>query len=210
MSRQGPLPFNANDHPVRFTWYPSPNVCEELSFSSDIETCSRFILNYKRLRYNTVWIEFPDVEATLRGIGAPPSAKRADGKPIYTLPVIVDPTRNPQGPADPLKHQQHRRIPRSVLSRTPGLPRGLARPADALRALHPGGVREAAATHHGPQREHAWQLVKEQFDFLALILDKNVGDGSSDGIVAQGCNASWHLMTGGRAYEIGMGDAGLS
>lgn len=58
----------------------------------------RFILNYKRLRYRTVWVEFPDVESTLRSIGAPPSAVRSDGRPIYTLPVIVDPTRNPMTP----------------------------------------------------------------------------------------------------------------
>jgi glutathione S-transferase len=40
-------------------------------------------------------------------------------------------------------------------------------------------------THTGPQREHAWQTVKEQFDFLAMILDKNNG-GDGDGIVVQG------------------------
>lgn len=61
-------------------------------------TFRRFILNYKRLRYRTVWVEFPDVEATLRSISAPPSAVRSDGRPIYTLPVVVDPTRNPASP----------------------------------------------------------------------------------------------------------------
>ncbi|KAK0471130.1 hypothetical protein IW261DRAFT_1513179 [Armillaria novae-zelandiae] len=58
----------------------------------------RFILNYKRLRYRTIWVEFPDVEATIRSMGAPPSAVRGDGRPVYTLPVIVDPTRNPAAP----------------------------------------------------------------------------------------------------------------
>ena len=52
----------------------------------------RFILNYKRLRYRTIWVEFPDVEPTLRALGAPPSARRPDGRSVYTLPVIVDPT----------------------------------------------------------------------------------------------------------------------
>jgi glutathione S-transferase len=58
----------------------------------------RFILNYKRLRYRTLWIELPDVETTLRSIGAPPSGTRNNGQPIYSLPVLIDPTRNPARP----------------------------------------------------------------------------------------------------------------
>ena len=41
----------------------------------------------------------------------------------------------------------------------------------------------------GPQREQAWLAVKEQFDFLSMILGKNVGDG--DGVVAMGHNVSY-------------------
>jgi glutathione S-transferase len=44
-------------------------------------------------------VEFPDVESTLRSIGAPPSAIRNDGRPIFSLPVIVDPLRSPSSPA---------------------------------------------------------------------------------------------------------------
>ncbi|KAF5353745.1 hypothetical protein D9758_008698 [Tetrapyrgos nigripes] len=58
----------------------------------------RFILNYKRLRYRTAWVELPDVESTLYALGAPPSSYRSDGKPVYTLPVIVDPSKNPGKP----------------------------------------------------------------------------------------------------------------
>ncbi|KAJ3878857.1 hypothetical protein F5051DRAFT_503002 [Lentinula edodes] len=58
----------------------------------------RFILNYKRLPYKTIWVEFADVEATLRSIGAPPSAMKSDGLPLYTLPVLVDPTNIPYAP----------------------------------------------------------------------------------------------------------------
>ncbi|KAJ3877679.1 hypothetical protein F5051DRAFT_313931, partial [Lentinula edodes] len=57
-----------------------------------------FVLNYKRLRYRTQWVEFQNIEATLRSIGAPPSSVRSDGRPVYTLPVIVDPTRSPSRP----------------------------------------------------------------------------------------------------------------
>ncbi|KAJ6502832.1 hypothetical protein C8R47DRAFT_1106910 [Mycena vitilis] len=184
----------------------------------------RFILNYKRLRYRTVWVEFPDVEANLRAIGAPASATRSDGRPIYTLPVVVDPTRNPKAPQIlantnniaeyleaayptrpvfpagtralqtlfvhyiqevfvkpllpimvPLSHQS---LPERSQSHFRGYPgAGLGSP-QSFQMLAPG-----------PQREQAWLAVKEQFDFLSVILDKNVGDG--DGIVACGHELSY-------------------
>ncbi|TFK65922.1 hypothetical protein BDN72DRAFT_844970 [Pluteus cervinus] len=58
----------------------------------------RFILNHKRLMYRTQWVQFPDVETTLRGIGALPSSWRSDGRPVYALPAIVDPTLDPSSP----------------------------------------------------------------------------------------------------------------
>lgn len=36
-------------------------------------------------------MDFPDVESTLISIRAPPTSYRSDGRPVYTLPVIVDP-----------------------------------------------------------------------------------------------------------------------
>ncbi|KAJ7177052.1 hypothetical protein C8R46DRAFT_48069 [Mycena filopes] len=188
----------------------------------------RFILNFKRLRYRTVWVEFPDVETTLRSIGAPASSMRSDGRPIYTLPVVVDPTRNPNLPPQilsntnniaeyleasyparpvfpegtralqtlfvhyiqevfvkpllpimvPLSHQ-------SLPARSQSHFRGGA-PAYGLGGPQSGGFQMLPS---GPQREQAWLAVKEQFDFLAVVLDKNVGDG--DGIVAYGHDVSY-------------------
>lgn len=37
-----------------------------------------------------MWVEYPDIEATCKKIGALPTEKRADGSPLYTLPVIHD------------------------------------------------------------------------------------------------------------------------
>lgn len=37
-------------------------------------------------------MEFPDVEAVCKTIGAAPTEKKADGKDYYTLPVIYDPS----------------------------------------------------------------------------------------------------------------------
>jgi len=54
-------------------------------------THQRYSLNYKGLPYNTVWIEYPDVESTLRTAGVPSTAIKSDGMPMYTLPAIVDP-----------------------------------------------------------------------------------------------------------------------
>ncbi|KAK7060781.1 hypothetical protein VNI00_000513 [Paramarasmius palmivorus] len=52
---------------------------------------TRFTLKYKGLSFETIWVEFPNIEATCKKIGAPPSSTKADGTPLYTFPVIHDP-----------------------------------------------------------------------------------------------------------------------
>ncbi|THU93192.1 hypothetical protein K435DRAFT_861716 [Dendrothele bispora CBS 962.96] len=52
---------------------------------------ARYSLNYKGLAFKTIWLEYPDVEPTLKAAGVPPTGTR-DGKPLYTLPAIVDPS----------------------------------------------------------------------------------------------------------------------
>ncbi|KAG6832842.1 hypothetical protein H0H87_000196 [Tephrocybe sp. NHM501043] len=52
---------------------------------------TRYTLNYKGLAYRTEWVEYPDIESTCKQIGAPPTTTR-DGRPLYTLPVIYDPS----------------------------------------------------------------------------------------------------------------------
>ncbi|THU86388.1 hypothetical protein K435DRAFT_830920 [Dendrothele bispora CBS 962.96] len=175
----------------------------------------RFILNYKRLRYRTVWVEFPDIEQTLRSIQAPPSSIRSDGRPVYTLPVIVDPTRNPRAPTILSNPSNIAEYLEAVYPARPVYPEG----SRALQSLFVHYIQEvfvkpllpimiplshqrlpARSQSHfshptaqplppGPERERAWQLVKEQFDFLAKVLDKNVGDG--DGVCAMGHHVSY-------------------
>ncbi|KAF5341387.1 hypothetical protein D9758_012298 [Tetrapyrgos nigripes] len=172
----------------------------------------RFILNYKRLRYRTVWVDFPDIENTLRSIGAPPSSFRADGRPVYTLPVIVDPTRNPRKPEILSNPNNIAEYLESLYPARPVFPEG----SRAVQTLFVHYIQEVFAKPllpimvplsfqrlgpsnqsffphtpqqtlpPGPERERAWQLVKEQFDFLASVLDKNTGDGDGDGICAMG------------------------
>ncbi|KAF5354239.1 hypothetical protein D9756_006990 [Leucocoprinus leucothites] len=163
----------------------------------------RFILNYKNLPYKTVWVDTANVESTLRSINAPPSAVRSDGRPVYTLPVIVDPTRNPMQP-EVLSNTNHiAEYLESAYPARPVFPEG----SRAMQSLFVHYIQEVFAKpllpimiplshqqmHHGgggmpmlqgSQREQAWGAVKEQFDFLAMIMDKNAGDG--DGTVAMG------------------------
>ncbi|KAJ7574798.1 hypothetical protein C8J56DRAFT_1058224 [Mycena floridula] len=173
----------------------------------------RLILNYKRLRYRTIWLEFPDVEMTLRAIAAPPSAVRSDESPVYTLPVIVDATRNPSSPTIISNTNNIAEYLESTYPARPVYPEGsralqtlfahyiqeiFAKPLLAIMVpLSYQRMGERSQTHFasqipapsGPHRERAWGLVKEQFDFLAAILDKNVGDG--DGICAMGYHVTY-------------------
>ncbi|KAG1863172.1 hypothetical protein DFJ58DRAFT_869225 [Suillus subalutaceus] len=172
----------------------------------------RLILNFKRLPYCTTWVEFPDVEETLHGIGAPPTSVRNDGRPIFSLPVIVDPIRSPQAPIV-LSNANH--IAEYLEVTYPArqvFPEG----SRALQALFVHYIQEifvkpllpimVPLSHQHlpersqshflsgttpsylsvpPEREQAWRAVQEQFDFLANILDKNSGT-DGDGVVAMG------------------------
>lgn len=48
------------------------------------------VLNYKGLPFKTQWVEYPDIEPTMKKIGAKPTMKRPNGQDLYTLPVIQD------------------------------------------------------------------------------------------------------------------------
>ncbi|THU87366.1 hypothetical protein K435DRAFT_842574 [Dendrothele bispora CBS 962.96] len=53
---------------------------------------TRYSLNFKGIPYKTVWVEYPDIEKTLKDLGIAASATKSDGKtPHYTLPAIYDP-----------------------------------------------------------------------------------------------------------------------
>ncbi|KAF9240703.1 hypothetical protein BU15DRAFT_61367 [Melanogaster broomeanus] len=52
---------------------------------------TRFALNIKGVPYKTEWVEYPDIEALAKKIGAPSTGAKPDGTPLYTLPIINDP-----------------------------------------------------------------------------------------------------------------------
>ena len=50
----------------------------------------RFVLGYKNLPFETVWVEYPDIAPKLKEIGASANKLR-DGREQYTVPVLSDP-----------------------------------------------------------------------------------------------------------------------
>ncbi|KAL5483389.1 hypothetical protein ACEPAI_8620 [Sanghuangporus weigelae] len=50
---------------------------------------TRISLNYKGVPYKTEWVEYPDIEPTLKKLGGVPTSKK-DGRDHYTLPAIHD------------------------------------------------------------------------------------------------------------------------
>ncbi|KAH7337663.1 hypothetical protein B0J17DRAFT_599198 [Rhizoctonia solani] len=55
---------------------------------------TRLSLNYKGLPYRVVYLSFPDIEPTLKELGV---ASVSETFPRYTLPVIADPSTDPNG-----------------------------------------------------------------------------------------------------------------
>ncbi|CEL55156.1 hypothetical protein RSOLAG1IB_01164 [Rhizoctonia solani AG-1 IB] len=55
---------------------------------------TRLSLNYKGIPYRTEYISFPDIEPRMRGLGLAPFSSTF---PYYTLPVIADPSSDPNG-----------------------------------------------------------------------------------------------------------------
>lgn len=175
---------------------------------------SRLILNYKRLPYRTKWIELPDLDRTMRSIGAPAVSKRSDGRPVYALPVIVDPIRSPNAPtvlsnpsviseyleinypARPLYPDGSKALQtlfvhylQEVFSK-PLLPILIPLSASRLTErsqahIFPSGQRPPEMSLSGPEREQAWAAVRNNFNFLASVLDKNNGE-DGDGVVVSG------------------------
>ncbi|EGN94394.1 hypothetical protein SERLA73DRAFT_188256 [Serpula lacrymans var. lacrymans S7.3] len=55
----------------------------------------RLVLNYKSLAYETRWVETVDIESICRSLGIPPTTKKLNGDPKYTLPALIDHTPSP-------------------------------------------------------------------------------------------------------------------
>ncbi|KAI0699939.1 hypothetical protein C8T65DRAFT_658659 [Cerioporus squamosus] len=76
--------------PESIVFYDIPGVVKGKAWSPNTWK-TRYALNVKGIPYKTVWVEYPDIEALCKKIGATPAEKRKDGTPLYTLPIIYDP-----------------------------------------------------------------------------------------------------------------------
>ncbi|KAI0321439.1 hypothetical protein OF83DRAFT_1168489 [Amylostereum chailletii] len=178
----------------------------------------RFILNYKRLPYRTVWVEFNDVERALRSINAPPTSVGRDGRPIYALPVLVDPHRSTSNPvvlANPNTIAEYLEVTYPARPVFPDGTRALqsifvqylndvvlkpllvlmvplshARLSPQVQSHFPVQTGSPNYLAPGPQREQAWQAVRDRFEQLSAMLDKNNGM-EGDGVVAMGRELSY-------------------
>jgi len=77
----------AQYNPLRYSEYRSGEIWVTVA-------CRRFSLKYEGLPYTTVWVEYPDIEALCKKIGANATSHDADGNPHFTLPVIHDISTN--------------------------------------------------------------------------------------------------------------------
>lgn len=81
--------------PSRKAW--SPNTWKAryvracLTHRTYLNLLSSYSLNFKGLPYKTEWVEYPDIEAFCLKLDVPPTSRKADGRPHYTLPMIYDP-----------------------------------------------------------------------------------------------------------------------
>ncbi|GJJ15314.1 hypothetical protein Clacol_009590 [Clathrus columnatus] len=56
-----------------------------------MNTFLRMALEYKKIPYRTVWLEYPELKPTMLSIGAKSGdTNPVDGSPVYTIPVILD------------------------------------------------------------------------------------------------------------------------
>ncbi|KAF5341608.1 hypothetical protein D9758_014085 [Tetrapyrgos nigripes] len=74
------------------TFYDFPSKKDGVEGWNPFPVRIRLALKYKGIPFKTVWVEYPDVELTLKAAGIPPTTQWPDGKPWYTLPAIVDPS----------------------------------------------------------------------------------------------------------------------
>lgn len=160
-----------------------------------------------------MWVELADVENTLRNIGAQPSSVKPDGRPVFALPVIVDPRQGQPillskvdaiaeyleltYPARPIFPEGSRAVQslfvhyiHDVLAK-PLLPILVPLSHQRLPERSQAHFSAGQASLAGPERELAWRAARDQFSFLAAIMDKNVGDPNCDGVVVMGRAVSY-------------------
>ncbi|KAI0800557.1 hypothetical protein C8Q74DRAFT_1314072 [Fomes fomentarius] len=77
---------------------PEPIILYDIPFSVKGTSLSgntlktRLTLNYKGIPFKTVWLNYLQIEPTLKELSVGPTTTWPDGSPMYTLPAIYDPS----------------------------------------------------------------------------------------------------------------------
>ncbi|KAJ3560829.1 hypothetical protein NP233_g10576 [Leucocoprinus birnbaumii] len=88
---------------------------------------ARYILNYKKLPYRTIYVDFEDVDQVIKDAGIPPSQHGRDGTPWYTVPSIID-------DATGARVSESYKIAEYLDSQYPDTPKALPAGTEALQA----------------------------------------------------------------------------
>jgi glutathione S-transferase len=73
------------------TLYDIPSTLPDQAWSPNVWKV-RYALNIKRIPYETVWVEYPDIEPLAVRFSIKSTNRRPNGQPFYTLPIIHDPS----------------------------------------------------------------------------------------------------------------------
>ncbi|KAI6099268.1 hypothetical protein EDD16DRAFT_1659791 [Pisolithus croceorrhizus] len=182
--------------------YDIPSKLEGNSWSPNTAK-PRFVLSYKGLPFRFEWVEYPDIAPRMKEIGARKN-KLADGREMYTLPVLSDPNTNalitdsweiaeylektyPEKPIFPNKSK-------GLILAFDTAVFGLGRAAVAFPFLRASRIlRERSAEYfittreallgkkisefspEGPERDEHWAIIKGAIDILKQWYDKEEG-----------------------------------
>jgi len=188
------LPLVLYDIPSKLpgnTWSPNPAK-------------PRFVLSYKNLPFETVWVEFPDIATKMKEIGASPNKGPLDNSDLYTVPVLSDPNTGtlitdswliaeyldktyPEKPIFP--HSSNGLIDAFYAAST-----GLLKPGSKFIILRASQILNEPSTEwyirtreevlrekfdefspEGPKRDAHWAAIKKCFDAMKTWYDKSSG-----------------------------------
>ncbi|KAK7996149.1 hypothetical protein PG991_015616 [Apiospora marii] len=159
------------------------NVC-----FSPVVWCTRLMLNYKQIPYKTVFLEFPDIEPTLKELGLPPNETGHQ----YTVPAIQHTTyANGHHPAVPLTSELGNEIgTRARAAIGPVLTKSLmprevrilsARSRDYFRRTREAAIgrplEDLLGDEDGEEEQRRWDAVDEELRALGGLLQTRKAEG---------------------------------
>ncbi|KIJ22628.1 hypothetical protein M422DRAFT_786395 [Sphaerobolus stellatus SS14] len=173
---------------ITFFDLPSP-VCKPQTWSPNTWK-ARFVLNYKRIPYKTVWVSYLDVEETLIKLGGKGKTTSTwpgkPSKPWYTLPTLQDESGSePALVIDPLKiaeyldekFPEHPVIPKKGRALEYMFEEFLQSSLDLINTREKMfGMKIKVFSPEAPTRDVQWKTLEKAYDKVAAVFDKNGPD----------------------------------